>query len=108
MSALWTCLLLMASSGPAGEPPPSPEAARSVRPATEREHREALDFAQLMLGEWGAARRELLRELEALRRRGHPGAAERLERWRAADLEAEVRRIQDGLNAARRRATPGG
>jgi hypothetical protein len=105
MSAWWTSLLLLAA--PAGPPPPPSEPARTVRPASEQEHREAIDFAQLSLGEWVAARRELLRELEALHRRGRsPGAARKLEQWRAADLDAEVRHIQAGLNAARQRKHP--
>jgi hypothetical protein len=108
MSALWLCLLLASASGPAGEPPVSPEAPRALRPATEAERREAVDFAQLALGDWLAARQELRRELESLRRRGGSAGLEKLERWRAADLEAEVRRIQDGLNAARARLRPHG
>lgn len=101
MSAWWPFLLLLAA--PSGPPPPS----EPVRPASERQHRQALDFAQLSLGDWVAARRELLRELESLERRGSsPGAARKLARWRAADVDAEVRHIQDGLNAARQRMRP--
>lgn len=105
MSAWWLALLLLAA--PSGPLPPPSEPVRSVRQGSAREHREAVDFAQLALGEWGAARRELRRELEALGRRGtHPGAARKLAQWRAADGDAEVRHIQAGLNAARQRLHP--
>jgi hypothetical protein len=102
MSAWWTCLLLLAA--PTGEPASPAEPVSVVRPATEREQREALDVAQLALGDWVAARRELLRELESLRKRGcNPGAARKLEQWLATDVDAEVRHIQAGLNTARQR-----
>ncbi len=105
MCSPWASLLLLSVSGSAPEPPPPPEAPPALRLASEEECREAVDFAQLSLGEWMAARRELLGELEALRRRGGGMGVEKLERWRSADadLKAEVRRIQDGLNAARQR-----
>lgn len=105
MSAWCAVLLLLAA--PTGEPAPPAEPVRSVRPATEREQREALDVAQLALGDWVAARRELLRELESLRKRGrNPGAARKLAQWLATDVDAEVRHIQAGLNAARQRLHP--
>jgi hypothetical protein len=37
---------------------------------------------------------------------GSPGAARKLEQWRAADMDAEVRHIQAGLNATRQRLHP--
>jgi len=102
MNAWWTALLLLAT--PPGQPPPPSEPVRAVRPASEQEQRQAVDFAQRSLGDWVAARRELLRELESLRRRGgNPEAARKLERWRAADMDAEVRHIQAELNVARQR-----
>ncbi len=97
----WLTWLLLASA-PA-LPPPEVPTSRVVRPATLRERREAVDSAQLALGEWGAARRELLRELEALRRTGRRDLEAAWSRWHAADVEAEVQRIQEGLNAARAR-----